>query len=64
MPFPPFVTLVPLPTRYRLYFGEPLRFSGDADDDDEVIEDMVKTVKHSIQTMIQVGLKEREQVFW
>jgi 1-acyl-sn-glycerol-3-phosphate acyltransferase len=64
MPFPPFVPLLPLPTRYRLYFGEPLTFTGDPDDDDEVVEEQVKVVKHSIQTMIQVGLKEREHVFW
>jgi 1-acyl-sn-glycerol-3-phosphate acyltransferase len=64
MPFPPFFPLLPLPTRYRIYFGEPLRFEGDADDDDEIVEEQVKVVKNSIQTMIQVGLKERKNVFW
>lgn len=64
MPFPPFVPLVPLPSRYRLYFGEPLRFEGDADDDDEVIEEKVRVVRNSIQSMIQIGLKERKHVFW
>jgi 1-acyl-sn-glycerol-3-phosphate acyltransferase len=64
MPFPPFVPLVPLPTRYRLYFGEPLQFTGDPDDDDDVIEEKVRRVKHTIQSMIQFGLKERKHVFW
>lgn len=64
MPFPPFIPLVPLPTRYRLYFGEPLRFDGDPDDDDDVVEEKVRVVRNSIQSMIQVGLKERKHVFW
>jgi 1-acyl-sn-glycerol-3-phosphate acyltransferase len=64
MPIPPFFPIVPLPVKYRLYFGEPLRFTGDPDDDDEVIEGHVKTVRNSIQSMVQVGLKERKHVFW
>lgn len=64
MPIPPFLPIVPLPVKYRLWFGEPLRFEGDPDDDDEVIEEHVRTVRNSIQSMIQIGLKERKHVFW
>jgi hypothetical protein len=64
MPFPPFLPLVPLPTKYRIFFGEPLTFQGDPDDDDEVMEGHVRTVKNSIQSMLQLGLKERKHVFW
>jgi 1-acyl-sn-glycerol-3-phosphate acyltransferase len=64
VPYPPFVPLVPLPVKYRLYFGEPMRFTGDPDDDDEVLDDKVRTVKNRIQSMIQQGLREREHVFW
>ena len=64
MPIPPFLPVLPLPVKYRLYFGEPLRFGGDPDDDDEVIEAHVRTVKNSIQSMVQLGLKERRHVFW
>jgi 1-acyl-sn-glycerol-3-phosphate acyltransferase len=63
MPIPPFIPIVPLPVKYRLYFGEPQRFTGDPDDDDEVIEGYVRKVKNSIQSMIQIGLKERKHVF-
>jgi 1-acyl-sn-glycerol-3-phosphate acyltransferase len=64
VPYPPFLPLVPLPVKYRLYFGEPMRFTGDPDDDEDVLDDKVKTVKHRIQSMIQLGLREREHVFW
>jgi len=63
-PVPPFLPLLPLPTKYRIYFGEAQTFDGDPDDDDEVIEDKVKVVRNRIQSMIQVGLKERKHIFW
>jgi len=64
VPYPPFVPVVPLPVKYRLYFGEAMTFTGDPDDDDEVLDEQVKQVKNRIQSMIQVGLREREHVFW
>ena len=64
VPYPPFIAPLPLPVKYRLYFGEPIKFTGDPDDDDEVLDDKVKTVKNRIQSMIHLGLREREHVFW
>ncbi len=64
VPYPPFVPLVPLPVKYRVYFGEPMTFTGNADDDDDVLDEQVKIVKNRIQSMIHVGLREREHVFW
>ncbi|MBX3159853.1 MAG: acyltransferase family protein [Deltaproteobacteria bacterium] len=64
VPYPPFVPLVPLPVKYRVYFGDPMRFAGDPDDDDDVLDAQVKTVKNRIQSMLHVGLREREHVFW
>lgn len=64
MPLPPFFPILPYPTKYRLYFGEPLTFEGDPDDDDEVIAEKVTHVRNQIQSMIRVGLKERRHVFW
>jgi 1-acyl-sn-glycerol-3-phosphate acyltransferase len=64
VPYPPFVPLVPLPVKYRVYFGEPMRFSGDPDDDDDALDDKVKVVRNRIQSMLHVGLREREHVFW
>ncbi len=55
---------LPLPTKYRIYFGEPMYFDGDPDDDDAVIEDKVQRVKGTIQSMLNRGLKERKSIFW
>lgn len=58
-----FGMVAPLPTKYRLYFGEPLYFGGDADDDDAAIEEKVWLVKSTVQAMINQGLQERKGVF-
>jgi 1-acyl-sn-glycerol-3-phosphate acyltransferase len=55
---------MPLPTKYRIYFGEPMVFEGDPDDDDAVIEEKVNKVKATIQSMLNRGLKERKSIFW
>lgn len=54
----------PLPTKYRIYFGEPMRFTGRADDEDSELDKKVRSVKSSIQAMIHRGLKERRSIFW
>ena len=63
VPYPPFVAAVPLPVKYRVYFGEPQRFTGDPDDD-EALEKLVGTVRNRIQSMIHMGLRGRQHVFW
>jgi len=60
----PMLGLLPLPTKYRVSFGEPLVFDGDPDDDDDVIAEKVWLVRQTIQNMVNRGLLEREHVFW
>jgi 1-acyl-sn-glycerol-3-phosphate acyltransferase len=55
---------LPLPTRYRLWFGEPMRFSGDPDDDDAVVEEKVWLVRQTVQAMLGRALQQRKHVFW
>ena len=55
---------LPLPVKYRLYFGEPLCFTGNADDEDVEIEKKVRQVKATIQAMLNEGLRERKHIFW
>ncbi|MCG8422734.1 MAG: acyltransferase family protein [Proteobacteria bacterium] len=64
VPYPPFVPILPLPVKYRLYFGPPIHFEGDPDDEEDVIEEKVRAVKNRIQSMIHIGLRERKGVFW
>ena len=55
---------LPLPTRYRIHFGEPMRFDGDPDDDDAVIEEKTFAVKATIQSMLERALQARRSVFF
>lgn len=55
---------LPLPTKYRLYFGEPMHFDGDPDEDDADIQARVEVVRESIQSMLGRGLAKRRHVFW
>jgi 1-acyl-sn-glycerol-3-phosphate acyltransferase len=56
--------LLPLPVKYRIYFGKPLRFEGDPDDEDAIIEKKVARVVDTIQTMLDNGLRERPGIFF
>jgi 1-acyl-sn-glycerol-3-phosphate acyltransferase len=58
------VVPLPLPTRYHLLFGEPLRFEGSADDEDAVLEAKVAQVRAAIEALLARGLAERQHVFW
>jgi 1-acyl-sn-glycerol-3-phosphate acyltransferase len=55
---------LPLPTRYRLHFGEPLRFQGSPDDEDSVLQEKVRTVKAAVERLLAEGLAARKHVFW
>lgn len=59
----PIVGSVPLPVKYRVYFGEPMHFTGDPDDEDSVLEEKVWAVRSTIQSMIHRGLKARKGIF-
>lgn len=63
-PLFPGIGLLPLPTRYRIRFGEPMAFEGNANDEDDVILEKVSHVKNQMQQMIDEGLREREHIFW
>ncbi|MBM4358391.1 MAG: 1-acyl-sn-glycerol-3-phosphate acyltransferase, partial [Deltaproteobacteria bacterium] len=54
---------LPLPVKYRIHFGEPLRFEGDPDDEDAVIEEKVMIVKSAIERLLARGLAGRTSIF-
>ena len=51
--------LLPLPVRYRIYFGEPLSFEGEPDEEDAQLEERVAVVKRRIDDLLALGLEER-----
>ena len=60
-------TLVPLPVRYHIHYGEPLRFdreySPDDADDPEVVLQAAARVKAAVQKLLDDGLAQRRGVF-
>jgi len=55
---------IPLPTKYRIYFGEPMEFEGAPDDEDRVIQQKVARVRGKIRELTDRGLRERKGVFF
>jgi len=55
--------LLPLPVKYRIYFGAPQRFQGEASDEGAVIDLKVEQVKAKIAGMLARGRREREGIF-
>lgn len=54
---------LPLPVKYRIYFGEPMLFDGDPDDEDRVIRDRVDQVVAAVRALLDRGLAERPGLF-
>ena len=54
----------PLPTKFRVYFGEPMYFEGPFDDEDSVIQRKVDQVQDRVQQLIDEGLLQRRSVFF
>lgn len=56
--------LIPLPVKYRIYFGKPMAFRGNPDDEDTQVRKKVAKVKAQIQSMLDKGVAERESIFY
>lgn len=54
---------VPLPVKYRIYFGRPLSFIGDPNDDEAEIASRVGVVRDAIAALLRRGLVERRGWF-
>ena len=52
-----------LPVKYRIYFGEPIRFEGTPNEEDSVVEGKVDVVKAAMRGLLARGLRERPGVF-
>lgn len=61
IPFLPF----PLPVRYHIYYGKPIRFphTPEQADDPKVVRSAAETVRQEVEKLIQKGLRERKGIF-
>src|SRR2546421_229340 len=64
LPVTPTLLPLPLPVKYRLHFGAPMKFTGSADDEDAELERKVKEVKARMQAMLNRGVEERQAIFF
>src|SRR5437588_1188546 len=54
---------LPLPVKYHLWFGAPLRFSSRHEDDDTELERKVREVKAAVAGLLRRGLNDRKGIF-
>jgi 1-acyl-sn-glycerol-3-phosphate acyltransferase len=64
LPVTPTLLPLPLPTRYHIHFGQPMRFTGSPDDEDAVIDAKVGRVKAEVQRLLVDGLARRKGIFF
>jgi len=64
LPITPTLLPFPMPVKYHLHFGAPMRFSGNPDDEDSELERRVREVKQAIQAMLDAGRVSRKSVFF
>jgi len=55
--------LLPLPVKYHLLFGEPLRFDGAPTDEDAVVQEKVDVVRGAIDDLLRLGRERRRGIF-
>ncbi len=61
--FGPLGSMFALPTKYRMYFGEPLHFEGRPNEEDEDVDRRVDVVKDAMGVLLERGLEERTGIF-
>ncbi len=65
LPIP--ATLLPLPVRYHIWYGEPIRVDQDYTvedaDDPEKVREAAARVKAAVQALVNKGLQERKGIF-
>jgi 1-acyl-sn-glycerol-3-phosphate acyltransferase len=55
--------LLPLPVKYRIRLGAPIRFAGSPNEDDAAIDARVAEVKVAIDKLLEAGRRERTNLF-
>jgi 1-acyl-sn-glycerol-3-phosphate acyltransferase len=55
--------MLPLPVKFRIHFGAPIRFEGDPSEEDAEVERKVEVVKDAIRSLVAEGLEARRGWF-
>jgi 1-acyl-sn-glycerol-3-phosphate acyltransferase len=55
--------ILPMPVKYRIYFGDPLHFEGSPTEEDAQIQAKVNLVRDAIHALLQRGRQERKGIF-
>jgi 1-acyl-sn-glycerol-3-phosphate acyltransferase len=55
--------ILPLPVKYRIYFGDPLRFDGSPTEEDASVQAKVDVVRDAIHGLLARGREERKGIF-
>ncbi|GMV15104.1 MAG: acyltransferase family protein [Polyangiaceae bacterium] len=63
-PLTPTLLPLPLPAKVHILFGEPMRFDGRGDEDDDVVIPKVRRVEERVKQLIDAGLALRTGVFF
>lgn len=63
-PLTPTLLPLPLPAKVHILFGEPMRFEGRGDEDDDVVLPEVRRVEDRVKQLIDEGLALRTGVFF
>ena len=64
LPITPTILPFPMPVKYHLHFGAPMRFTGNPDEEDSELERKVREVKQAIQAMLDAGRVSRKSIFF
>ncbi|MBW2463043.1 MAG: acyltransferase family protein [Deltaproteobacteria bacterium] len=64
VPLTPTIVPLPLPAKVHITFGEPMRFEGSGDEDDDVVLPNVRRVEEAVKSLIDQGLERRTGVFF
>jgi 1-acyl-sn-glycerol-3-phosphate acyltransferase len=62
-PITPTILPLPLPARYSIRFGPPMRFTGSPDDDDAELDRKVAEVERAVRALLERGLAERRSIY-
>lgn len=62
-PVTPTLLPFPLPTRHRIWFGEPLRVEGSPEAEDPELDEQVERVRAAVAALLAKGLADRQGIF-